>query len=264
MKKQIISLLLLLISANVFAQLRSFNDIFPNIDQNIKEAIFSEEGYVRTSEKTNGFDIIGNKQGSGIDPSIINIVLQGNPGFFVESISIISNSPGSVSLLDIYNALGNIRDLRGRLYNSSSRGRPVPLFEDATRIAGEKTNSSSIPDPPASRVLPQTETVFIRLRDNNFGNSFYRGEMALVQNGLRYTMSNFRNITYLFIPVIREGKFIAQMYFEPVQEGVLIYSVAGADVSSLFSSIIHVESSISKRLQVIKSWAADGIKRNRR
>ena len=84
--------------------------------------------------------------------------------------------------------------------------------------------------------------------------------MALLQYGIRYTMTNFRNMTYLFVPVIREGKFIAQLYLEPVLEGVLIYSVAGADVSDFFASRIHVPSAISKRLEVITEWAADGFR----
>jgi len=135
------------------------------------------------------------------------------------------------------------------------------LFEEATRIVSER-QTSAIPDPPISNTLPQSETVFIRLRDTNFGNTFYRGEMELIQNGLRYTLSNFRNMTYLFVPVIREEKFIAQLYFEPIYEGVLIYSIAGADISDFFASRIHVDSAISKRLAVITAWAADGIINN--
>jgi hypothetical protein len=49
------------------------------------------------------------------------------------------------------------------------------------------------------------------------------------------------------------------MYFEPVQEGVLVYSIAGVDVSDFIASRIHIDSAIAKRLEVIISWAAGGI-----
>ncbi|MCL2758645.1 MAG: hypothetical protein FWD22_00305 [Treponema sp.] len=258
MKKIIFTVIFYICVTNINAQLRSLNDIFPNMNQTVQDAIFSESGYVRSSQKTSGFVILGNERSSRLDSSIINIVLRKEPGYLVESIMVIPGNPDAVKLLDIYNALGNVRDLRGRLYNSATKNQAVPLFEEATRIISDK-QTTAIPDPAPARILPQSETVYIRLKDVNFGNTFYRGEMALVQNGLRYTLSNFRSMSYLFVPVIREDKFIAQLYFEPVQEGILIYSVAGADISDFFASRIHVDSAISKRLAVITGWAADGI-----
>ena len=249
----------LLCVIHVFAELRTFNDIFPNLSDNIRSSVFSSSGYVKSSQRITGIDLLGSSNsGARINPQIINTVMSKNPGYLVESILVITEQPGDVTLLDVYNALRNIRDLKGRLYDSATRNQAVPLFEDATRIVSEKQNTP-IPDPPPAQIVPSSETVFIRLKDVNFGNSFYRGEMVLIQNGLRYTLSNFRNMTYFLIPVIREGKFIAQLYFEPIQEGILIYSIAGADVSELFASRIHMNSAISKRLAVIISWAVDGI-----
>jgi hypothetical protein len=263
MKKGIFALIFIVCAVNVFAQLRNLDDIFPNLSQDILSNIFETSGYVRSGRPSNGFLIMGNDRRNGLDPQLANIVLSRNPGYLVESILVIPGSPGTVSLLDVYNALGNIRGLRGRLYHSTTRDQDIPLFEEATRIVGE-SQTSAIPDPAPANSLPRSETVYIRLRDINFGNTYYRGEMALVQNGLRYTLSNFRNMSYLFVPVIREEKFIAQLYFEPIHEGVLIYSVAGTDVSDFFASRISVNSAISKRLAVITAWAADGIiNRNR-
>ena len=259
MLKKIMLVLLfnLLCTIHVYAQLRAFDSIFPNLDNDIRAAIFGD-GYLKSSRRTTGFNLIGRASTSDIAPQIINAVLDKGPGYVVESISVIPGEPGDITLLDVYNALGNIRDLKGRLYDSHTRAQAVPLFEDATRIMNDR-QSTAIPDPPPARLIPRNETVFIRLRDANFGNSFYRGEMALIQNGLYYTLTNFRSLTYLFVPVIREEKFIAQLYFEPINEGTLIYSIAGADISDFFASRIHVDSAISKRLGVITSWAIDGI-----
>jgi len=259
MKKAIIAVILLVCAADLFAQTRSFNDIFPNANEDLRSSIF-QTGYIRSSRRTDGFVILGSNS-SRLDPQIVNNVLSRNPGYLVESISVISGRSGAVSLLDVYNALSNVRDLKGRLYNSHSRNDNVPLFEEATRIVSEK-QTTAIPDPSPASALPRTETVYIRLKDANFGNTYYRGEMALVQNGLRYTLYNFRNMSYLFVPVIREEKFIVQLYFEPINEGVLFYSVAGVDISDFFASKIHIDSAISKRLAVITSWASDGIRNN--
>ncbi|MDR0302482.1 MAG: hypothetical protein LBI04_09265 [Treponema sp.] len=240
----------------ISAQLRTFNDIFPNLKQNERSAAFNEAGFI----KTNKTEITGNRSAVGIDPVITNTVLSMNPGYLVESISVIPGNPGDVTLLDIYNALGNIRNLKGRLYDSFSKNQPVPLFEDATRIKSER-QTNSIPDPSPSKTVPSKETVFIRLKDVNFGNSYYRGEITLVQKGLCYTLTNFKSLSYLFVPVIKEGNFIATLYLEPIEEGVLIYGFAGINISDFFASKIHVNSAITKRLAVITEWAADGIQK---
>ncbi|MCL2805231.1 MAG: hypothetical protein FWD26_04760 [Treponema sp.] len=261
MKKIIVIFVLIFCVSGLFARegasTRSLNDIFPNINEETRSLIFSESGYVKSSQKSGGFVILGGET-SRLAPENINMILRRNPGYLVESIQVIS---GSANLLAVYNALSRVRDLKGRLYRSASRNQEVPLFEEATRIASER-QTGAIPDPAPAAEVPQSETVFIRLKDVNFGNTFYRGEMALVQNGLRYTLSNFRHMTYLLVPVIREDKFIAQLYFEPINEGILIYSIAGADISDFFASKIHIDSAISKRLSVITSWAIDGIRRN--
>lgn len=245
----------------IHAQLRAFNDIFPDLSRNELSAVFNEAGFVKTNSKSSGFDIIGsNKSAVGIDPVIINMVLNIDPGYLVESITVIPGNPEEVTLLDIYNALGNIRNLKGRLYNSFTKKQLVPLFEDATRIKSEK-QTTAIPDPPPSQSVPSEEKVFIKLKDVNFGNSYYRGEVKLVQNGLCYTLTNFKSLSYLFFPIIKESNFVAMLYFELIDEGVLIYGFAGVNISDFFASKIDVNSAISKRLAVITSWAADGFQK---
>jgi len=260
MKKIINLCFFILLTNNIFAQIRSFNDIFPNLSKDITNAAFSESGYVKSSHKTSGFIIIGNEQSSRLDSQVVNFAQIKNPGYLVESISVIRAEPDSVTLLDVYNSLQNIRGLRGRLYASATRNQSVPLFEEATRIVSDK-QMTDIADPAPSKTLPKTETVFIRLKDANFGNTYYRAEMSLVQNGLCYTLSNFRTISFLFVPIMKEDKFIAQLYFEPINEGVLIYSVAGADISEFVASKIDIDSAIAKRLNVINSWAIEGFKK---
>jgi len=242
----------------IFAQLRTLKDIFPNFGSDEYSEILGE-GYVRSYSKSDGHNMSqSNKSAVGIDPVIFKPVLNMNPSYLVESVSVISENMENVTFLDIYNSLGKIRNLKGRLYKSSTRKQLVPLFEEATRVTSEK-NSNPIPDPPFSNTLPNEETIYLKLKDVNFGNSYYRGEVKLVQNGLYYTLVNYKSLSYFFVSVIKEGNFAAMLYFEPVKEGLLIYGFAGINISDFFASKIDVNSAISKRLGVITSWAADGI-----
>jgi hypothetical protein len=246
--------------------IRSFSDIFPLLPSAIYEAIFSADGYSLSSEKQSTAPAYSvqniRAMESNLDPNIVEKILDKRPGFTVESILIIPASQGEYSLLDIYNAIGKVRNLKGQVYHSHTRNEYVPLFEDVTRIESAR-RTNSIADPaPASRI-PSSETIYMRLKDVNFGNTYYRGEISLVQRGLDYSLTNFRNITYFLIPVIREEKFIAQLYFEPITEGILIYALAGADVSDFVSSRIDMPSAISKRLAVIINWIVSGITGNK-
>ncbi|MDR2922431.1 MAG: hypothetical protein LBU85_03690 [Treponema sp.] len=256
-----------LFAVNVFSQSRSFNDIFPGIAPAVRQAIFSNEGFSKSAVNIPRSSLVGAGQGSasgsgafvsGIDPEIIESVFVKKPGFLVESIKVIPGAEDGYSLLDVYNALGNIRGLKGRLYHSSTRNENIPLFEEVTRIESSKKNVPVADPPPAARI-PPSETIYMRLKDANFGNSYYRGDITLFQRGLRYSLSNNKNISYFFITVIKEEKFTVQLYFEVISEGVLIYSLAGVDVSDFVSSRIDMASAINKRLSVIISWAAEGI-----
>jgi hypothetical protein len=236
---------------------RSFSEIFPKISPAVREAAFSSEGYTKSAGKIPASDLAASGK-SAIDPQIIEAVFSKKPGFLVESIMVIPDSSGKYSLLDVYNALGRVRRLKGRLYHSHTRDEFVPLFEEVTRIESAKKNVP-IADPAPAINIPPSETIFMRLKDANFGDSYYRGDMAPVHHGLRYSLSNYKNISYYFITVIKEEKFNAQFYFELINEGILLYSLAGADVSDFVSSRIDMESAISKRIAVIIGWVVDGI-----
>jgi hypothetical protein len=243
----------------LFSQTRSFGQIFPRLPPAARAEAFSSGGYYKTFGRTTPSALAGSGQNS-VDPQIVQTLFSKQPGFVVESIRVIPGAAGEYTMLDVYNALGRTRSLAGRVYHSHTRNEYVPLFEEVTRIESAKRNTA-IADPQPSSVVPRTETIYIRLKDVNFGTSFYRGDMGLSRYGLSYSLSNFKSLTYLLIPVIREEKFVAQLYFEPIAEGILIYGLAGADVSDFVSSRIDMASAISKRLTVIISWVAEGIAR---
>jgi hypothetical protein len=245
--------LFIVCSIPAFAQKRSFDDLFPGIPENIRNQVFSESGSLISSTKASGYKLLPS---DGLDPDITNKVLSRSPLILVESLIVIPRRERDIELIDVYNALSGIRKLKGRLYHSETRKADIPLFEDATRLDSKK--NSPVSDPPPASMLPPSETVYVRLKDTNFGNTYYRGDMDLIGRGLRYRLANNRNITYLLIPVIKQEKFTAQLYFEPVAEGTLVYGLAGADVSDFIMSRMDMPSAIGKRLAVIISWVIDG------
>ena len=246
-----------LFSATAAAEtLRSFKDIFPDIDENRRSQVFSEDGYIRSVGKNSALEIIP-AMNSGIE--LRSIIMGKNPSFKAESLMVVPYSGKRPDKLDAYNALGKIRDLKGRLYRSHSRNAEVPLFEDATRLESDR-RTNPIQDPPPALVLPASETVYIRLKDVNFGNSFYRADFSAGEYGVTYNLTNFRSLTYLLFTVMREEKFSAILYIEPLAEGILVYSVAGADTSDFIANRIDIPSAISKRLAVFIDWVGDGLK----
>lgn len=238
--------------------LRSFDELFPKQEENRKKEIFSQNGFIRSVKVDEALELLP-KPNSRID--LLGAILKTNPSYLAESLLVIPYSGKTLDRLDAYNALGKVRDLKGRLYHSHSRNSEVALFEDATRIESPQKNNP-IPDPRPSRELPNSETVYIRLKDVNFGNCFYRADMYASPQGVTYNLTNTRNISYLLFTVMKEGKFSASLYLEPLSEGMLIYSMAGADSSDFISNRIDIPSAISKRLAVFIGWISDGLKAN--
>jgi hypothetical protein len=240
----------------VFAQYRSFSGLFPQIDEEMREKVFSENGLFVSQNNTSSPRLLSPALA---DTSIRKFAAEQKPVFLMESLMVIPFSENKPDLPAVYNACGRVRNLKGRLYHSFTRDKDIPLFEDATRIRGPK-RTSAIPDPPDVLSVPQKETMYIRLKDANFGNSYYQADISVDSYGLVYSLTNFRSLTYLFIPAIHENKFTAQLYIEPLAEGVLIYSLSGVDVSDFIASKIDIPSAIRKRLEVIIDWIGEGIR----
>jgi hypothetical protein len=257
MRKLPLTIFLLSCSVSLFAGPRSFDDIFPGLDKPVRERVFSDSPYLSSFDKKTAYNLLN---APGLDAQISAGIIMSRPTILIESLALIPYDRGvPLELVDVYNSLRNIRDLKGRLYHSATRDEDVPLFEDATRIEGQN-KTGPVRDPAPKSSMPEAETIYIRLKDVNFGNSYYRGDIVLNHHGFLYTLSNYRDLTYLLFPVIKAEKFTVRFYFEPLREGLLIYSISGADVSDFIASRIDIPSAIQKRLEVIFAWMHDGIR----
>ena len=252
----VVLLFCILTNTKVFGQLRSFDDLFPGIEESKRSLIFSASGTASRIDKPTEINLV---PGEKLTSNLLGPIIKGGHTVLMEVIRLIPYSSKTISLVDVYNSVNNVRSLQGRLYSSHSRGEDVPLFEDATRIESERRLSSTIEDPPYTNILPAEEVAFLRLKDVNFGNSYYRTDTTIGKNGMLYELVNFKSLSYVVVPVIREGKFVAKLYIEPIAEGLLIYGMAGADVSNLISSRIDIPSAIRKRVMVIIDWIIEGV-----
>jgi hypothetical protein len=244
-----------LAASAAFCQQHSFDDLFPNLNPDKKNEALSGV-FTETWEEDFYLHIsLSGEPGE----KIAGFVLEGiRPACVVEFITVIPYLDVPPDLLDLYNAVGDIQGLKGRLYHSATRDKNVPLFEDATRIQGPN-KLTPIPDPEKSAVLPATDRVYLRLKDVNFGNSYYQGDISALSHVLLYGLANFKSLSYGIIPVIRESNFKAQFYMEPLAEGVLVYNAAAVEVGGVVSGMIDVSSAIRKRLEVILAWLIDSI-----
>jgi hypothetical protein len=251
-KKSVLAFVFFMLGISLFAQLRSFNDLYPNFQSGQREEVFAE-GLSRSGKGSDGLTMIPRTSGN---PEIASRITGKTPSFIVESLRVI---PGNrAGLLSVYNALGKIRNLKGRVYHSATRDKYTPLFEDATRVESQR-RMNAVNDPPAAAAVPSSETFYARLKDVNFGNCYYRITLSSNSRSILCDLGNFKTIYYGIFPVMKENNFTAVLYVEPVAEGLLIYSVSAAEVSDFVAGKIEITSALRKRLDVIIGWMVDGI-----
>jgi hypothetical protein len=228
------------------ARTRSFESVYPQLAKN--SAVYSGDGYTVIDEGKTSLGIVPRDTGFDFTGELAGC----NPNYLVESVRVIKVN---TTLLKVYNSFRRVRALKGLLYHSHRKDRDVPLFEEAYRTSGPG-GAAALPDlAPASE--PAAATSYMRLTDANFGVCFYEGQSSVSKNAVLFHLTNVKSISYGIIPVMGERKFIALIYAEPVDEGLLVYSVAAARAG--FSFGIDIDSAIAKRLRVILDWMLSGL-----
>ena len=236
--------------------LRSFDDIFPHLGENIKRLAFSEEGLIHTFEKKESPVLIPAPD-SGID--ILNVVMEKTPSHLVEALLVVPHNGKTLDRLDAYNAGRKIRDIKNHFYFSHSKKKNIPVFEETTRIESDKKRNP-VDDPPHIMTLPLSETIYLFVKDTTFGNLYVRGNLSTDRYGITYNLTNFAAVRFLIFTVLKAEKFSAVIYLEPVGEGILIYGIAGAYIPDFIANIINISGEIESRLAVLINWITTNLK----
>ena len=240
--------LFLIVPTPAEGQLRSFNDLFPGVTEGQKHRICTPEGMINSFLR-NENPLFIPASGSGIN--LMPVIMEKIPAQLIEALFIIPYNGRPYSRLEIYNAFRRIRDFPK--YTIETPRGPVPVFEESTRIEVPNWNRP-IPDPPPALTVPDSEIVFVRVRDMLFGITYFRGEFNTTPYGITYRLINSAAIWYIIFPVMGSEKLAMALYAEPVQEGLLIYGLAGIDIPMFIAARVDIASNVNIRVKVIIDW----------
>jgi hypothetical protein len=234
---------------------RSFDAVFPGFSRREKVIASSKDGLKYSFEK-DGSPMIIPASDSGID--LFSSVMLKNPSHLIETLVLVPYNEKKLDILDIYNALGRIENLKDHSFSINDRN--INIFEETTRIESAR-NRRSIPDPPPADTLPYAETMYLRFKDAYYGNLYIRGDVSMSLYGITYSMTNFTDIRYFLVPIIKAERIIITMYLEPVKEGVLIYSISGLYLPGFITDRVNLTPFINRRVTALISWITDGLRK---
>jgi len=233
-------------------KIRSLDGIFPYITQSERSRVMSRLG-LRHSFERGRSPVLFPDSNSMID--LLGSVMKKNPTHIIEALAIIPYNEKEIDILDIYNALGRIEKLKLQTFQENS----TPVFGDTTRIDNAQRRMA-VSDPLPSDTLPFSETMYLRITDRNIGNIFLRGDISLSTYGITYNFTNFADINFLFFRVMRAEMVSVIIYLEPVEEGILIYSVSGLQFPVFFLNLINLNLNINSRVTALLNWITEGLR----
>ena len=235
-------------------QMRSLDDIFPTFTWMQKLVAMSTLG-LRNSFTRDEYPLLAPNPDLEID--LLSMVMKKNPSHLIEALAIIPYHGREFDLLDIYNALGRIGKIKD--YPSTIDGFDFYVFTESTRIESSR-NRRAISDPLRTETLPFSETLYLRLKEINYGNLYIRGDISISSYGITYSMTNFTDVRFFIIPIMRAERFISVLYLEPVEEGILIYSLTGFYLPGYIASRVDLTPNINRRIQIFTNWIVDGLR----
>jgi len=233
---------------------RSFNAIFPNISRRQRGAVMSHIGLRNSFVQGESPMLVPNPD---LEIDLFGAVMKKKPSHIIEALVVVPYTEKELDLLDIYNALGRIEKIKD--YPASMNGNALYIFTESTRIESARTRKA-IPDPAPALTLPFSQTMYLRLKEINFGNLFIRGEISISMYGITYSMTNFTDVRYFLVPVMKAERFITIIYLEPVKEGILIYSMSGFYLPGFIADKVNLTPNINRRIQIFTNWITDGLR----
>jgi len=235
---------------------RSFDDVFPGISPSNKRRVMSSTG-LRYSFERDGEALIIPAPDSGIN-ILESYVMTKKPSHIIEALILIPYNKRELDILDIYNALGRIKDIKDQTisYNDNK----YHIFKETTRLENAK-NRKPIVDPEPAKMLPLSETMYVRFSDTYIGELYLRGDITFSLYGVTYAMTNFRDVNYSIFSIMKAERFSAVIYLEPVREGILIYSASGLYLPGFIANRLNLPFNINNRITILLGWIKEGLKR---
>ena len=244
----------LIVEVSPITEPRSFDDVFPGFPPSMKARTMSSAGLRHSFEK-DGSPMMLPAPDSGID--LLSSIIKKTPSHIIEALVVVPHGRKELDLLDIYNALGRIKKLKE--HSIPINGRDFYIFMDTTRIESPR-NRKPIPDPPPAKILPPGETMYLCFTDSYMGDLHIRGDISVSLYGITYSMSNFTDIRYSLFRIMRAERYSTVIYLEPVNEGILIYSVTGFYLPGFIANRISLTPNINVRISALISWITEGLR----
>ncbi|MDR2952174.1 MAG: hypothetical protein LBU82_02920 [Treponema sp.] len=244
----------LVIEASGVYESRYFDDVFPGLTEDYKAAVFSRAGLKHSFVKDEPPALVP-APNSGIN--ILSGVMEKNPSHIVEALVVVPYAERELSMLDVYNSLRRIENLKDQTLLIN--GKDYSVFLETTRLESVKSRKP-VSDPPPAIALPYKETMYLRFKEVFLGNIYLRGELSVSLYGITYSMTNFTDVRYLIFPIMKAEKFSTVIYLEPVKEGVLIYSISGLYIPGFIADRVNLTPSVNNRITVLLKWITAGLR----
>jgi len=244
----------LVFEVSPITELRTFRSLFPNLTVSQRIRAVGEIG-LRYSFEKDGSPTLVPDSNSGID--LLSIVMAKKPSHVIEALVVVPYKNRELDLLDVYNALGRIKNIQDHKYSAS--GRDVVIFKETTRLKSAKERKP-IPDPAPTNMLPYAETIYLRFLDPYIGDLYLRGDVTISLYGINYSMTNFRDVSYSIFRVMKADRFSAIIYVEPVKEGILIYSMSGLYLPNFIAKRLNLTPNMNRRITVLLNWIIEGLR----
>lgn len=238
-----------------FLENRSFDDIFPGMPQDHKSIVMHTSG-LRYSFEKDGSPTLIPCPDSGIE--LFSSVMEKKPSHVIEALVIVPYNENELDMLDIYNALGRIKNLKDHTIPLKN-GSKMNIFTDTTRIENAKSKKP-ISDPLPASALPYSETMYLRFTDAYIGDLFIRGDIIINPYGITYSITNFTDVRYSIFKIMKAERFSSYIYLEPVKEGILVYSMSGIYLPGFIASRINLTPNINARINALLNWIIEGLR----
>jgi len=233
---------------------RSIDTLFPNFTQRQKSLAMNNLVLRYSYKRGEAANLIPNPD---LEIDLLTGIMKKNPSHLIEALLILPYNERELDLLDIYNALGRIQNIKD--CSVLVRGNDYYIFTESTRIDNTR-NRRAISDPAPAVTLPFSETMYLRLKEVSFGNLFLRGDISISMYGITYSMTNFTDVRYFLVPIMGAERYSTIIYLEPIKEGILIYSITGFYLPGFIADRVNLTPSINRRIDIFIKWISDGLK----